>query len=271
MNYHIGRDGQQLGSFTKEQIIEGLAQGTLQGTDLAWSEGMDDWQPVSTLIAEATAVPPLPPTVASLPAKAPVFSGEPQKCGLATASMVLGILSFLLSCLTAIPAVICGHMALSKISRSGGSLAGGGMAVAGLVMGYICIVMLPVVAILAALAVPAFSSVQDKAHQAQSMNNVRQVMISLKSYAADNNGKYPPSLDELVKTGVVADQKTLDTLLDYPQFKGWTAEKGYEYSGGTDADPGNKVILMSRSHAQNGRRILGYNDGSVQVAIPPAN
>jgi dipeptidyl aminopeptidase/acylaminoacyl peptidase len=50
--------------------------------------------------------------------------------------MVMGILG-LCNGVTGIPAVICGHLGLSKIKRSGGRLGGGGMAVAGLILGYL--------------------------------------------------------------------------------------------------------------------------------------
>jgi hypothetical protein len=42
---------------------------------------------------------------------------------------------------TAIPAVICGHLARSKIRKSGGELAGKGIATAGLILGYIALVL----------------------------------------------------------------------------------------------------------------------------------
>jgi hypothetical protein len=57
---------------------------------------------------------------------------QPKTSALAIWSLVLGILS--LACFTiftAIPSVICGHKALSKIKLSNGTLAGQGLAVAG--------------------------------------------------------------------------------------------------------------------------------------------
>jgi hypothetical protein len=53
-------------------------------------------------------------------------------------SLILAILSFTCGWLfTAIPAVICGHIAWSKIRKSGGTLGGKNIAVAGLILGYI--------------------------------------------------------------------------------------------------------------------------------------
>jgi len=57
-------------------------------------------------------------------------------------SLVLAILSFFCGwLLTAIPAVICGHVARSKIRKSGGALRGEGIATAGLILGYIALVL----------------------------------------------------------------------------------------------------------------------------------
>jgi hypothetical protein len=52
------------------------------------------------------------------------------------------VLSFFCGWLfTAIPALICGHIARSKIRKSGGALGGKGIATAGLILGYIALVL----------------------------------------------------------------------------------------------------------------------------------
>jgi len=56
--------------------------------------------------------------------------------GLAVTSLILGIVSFMgCWCFTAIPGIICGHMAMSQIKR--GEAEGRGLAMAGLIIGYI--------------------------------------------------------------------------------------------------------------------------------------
>ncbi len=45
---HLNRDRQSLGQFTPEEVAEGLRSGRFQPTDLAWREGMETWQPLST-------------------------------------------------------------------------------------------------------------------------------------------------------------------------------------------------------------------------------
>jgi Domain of unknown function (DUF4190) len=68
----------------------------------------------------------------------PGYPSGPPQSGLAVAALVCGILGFFTAGLASIGAVICGHLAWSDTST--GRQAGHGMAVAGLVLGYIPIV-----------------------------------------------------------------------------------------------------------------------------------
>jgi hypothetical protein len=69
--------------------------------------------------------------------------------GMATAAMVLGLLEFVTMGMTAIPAIICGHVARNQIRRSGEQ--GDGMAVTGLVLGYGAVVFAVLVGFLVAV------------------------------------------------------------------------------------------------------------------------
>jgi Domain of unknown function (DUF4190) len=61
---------------------------------------------------------------------------------LAIWSLILAVVSFTCGWLfTAIPAVICGHIARAKIRKSGGALGGKAIATAGLTLGYIALVL----------------------------------------------------------------------------------------------------------------------------------
>jgi hypothetical protein len=66
----------------------------------------------------------------------PAVSGTGGTNPLAIASLVLGVPG-LCCCLTGIPAVICGHIALNQINQSGGVQEGRGFAIAGLILGYL--------------------------------------------------------------------------------------------------------------------------------------
>jgi hypothetical protein len=68
----------------------------------------------------------------------PGYASGPPQSGLAVAALVCGILGFFTAGLASIGAVICGHLAWKDTST--GREAGHGMAIAGLVLGYIPIV-----------------------------------------------------------------------------------------------------------------------------------
>jgi len=120
--------------------------------------------------------PPLP--------TAPVQS---KTSALAIWSLVLGILGmFCFSIFAAIPAVICGHTALSRIKRSGGMLEGNGLAIGGLVTGYLSIAMIPLIAMLVAIAIPNFVKARNTAMTAICVNNLRQIDGAKQTWARDN-------------------------------------------------------------------------------------
>ena len=85
------------------------------------------------------------------PAQPAPATAPPKTPGLAIASLVLGILGFFLLLLASIPAIITGHIALSRISKSKGTLSGTGIAIAGLVLGYLT--SLSSLVIIAAMAI----------------------------------------------------------------------------------------------------------------------
>jgi hypothetical protein len=56
---------------------------------------------------------------------------------MAVTSMVLGIISLLALILTSVPAIICGHIARRQIRNAEGREVEEGLALAGLILGYI--------------------------------------------------------------------------------------------------------------------------------------
>ena len=98
-----------------------------------------------------TVPPPLPPAPPPAP-DVSVAVARPTST-LAIASLVAGVLSWLLMPFVAgIVAVVCGHMARGEIRRGNGGLEGDGLAVAGLVLGWVNIVL----CVLTVLAVVLF-------------------------------------------------------------------------------------------------------------------
>ncbi len=94
--------------------------------------------------------PPITQPSAPYPPAAPMLPARPTSTT-AVVSLVAGLVSWvLLPFLAAIVAIIAGHMARSEIRRSNGALDGDGMAVAGLILGYLQIglAVLSIVAII---------------------------------------------------------------------------------------------------------------------------
>jgi hypothetical protein len=166
MQYHIGRNGQQFGQFTEEEIRQGLENGRFLTSDLAWRDGMGQWKPLIEVFGFAAAAALSAPMV-SQGGGMPMTGGYPHPAnyqnvgigvmpmsGMCVASMVLGIISLIsfLGCplvvFLGIPGVICGHMGLAEIRRSGNNMQGTGMAVAGLVMNYLAVVIAAVIFLL---------------------------------------------------------------------------------------------------------------------------
>jgi hypothetical protein len=122
----------------------------------------------------------------------PVPTGSPTQppktLALATWSLVLGILSLTcFSIFAAIPAVICGHRALRKIETSSGTLGGNGVAVGGLVTGYIGIVMaIFCIPLFAAIAIPNFVKARQVAMQNACINNLRVIEGAKQEWALEN-------------------------------------------------------------------------------------
>ncbi|MHC5039923.1 MAG: type II secretion system protein GspG [Planctomycetota bacterium] len=80
-----------------------------------------------------------------------------RTCDMAMFSLAAGILSyFFLPVIGAIGAIITGHMALREIHRSRGRLSGRGMAVGGLILGYVQVIGAIVLAFLAIMAFVLF-------------------------------------------------------------------------------------------------------------------
>lgn len=98
---------------------------------------------VGCAIALASTRPPAPVAAPSFPAGAygaPQWQGAPppggpSTNGFAIASLVLGILGF------SVLAIVFGHIGASQVKRSGGYQTGRGMAIAGLVLGYLWLLL----------------------------------------------------------------------------------------------------------------------------------
>ena len=253
LNFYVHHDGQQLGPFSLEELRAQSDAGSFQSTDLAWQEGTPDWQPLSAVLGLAGGTPPPIPVPGS-----PFPAAVPQTSGLAIASLVLGILSFFTAGLTGIAAVICGHLATGRIKRSNGRLVGRGIAIAGLVTGYLGFVLI-FLGILAGIALPVFNSIQVRGKAVKGLAQAKQIALGCKLYAGDHNGNYPETLDQLIPD-YVSDRRIFVCPLSADQ-----TSVGYKYYGGTEAYPASKVLLENKDAWKQHFHIVVHMDASGEI------
>jgi hypothetical protein len=128
--WYFGENGQQAGPVGDAEFSALIAAQRITPATLVWHDGMREWVPLSQVMATG-GMPGQPlPTMAGMM--------NPTTSGLAITSLVFGVAG-MVSCffVLGIPAVICGHMALNQIATSPVPMVGRGMAIAGLVCGYL--------------------------------------------------------------------------------------------------------------------------------------
>ncbi len=136
---------------------------------------------------------------------------DPQFTGAKAPASALAIAALLLSLLgLGIPAVICGHIALSKIKKSLGTLGGRGLALAGVILGYIGIVAS--VFIIAFVLIPTINGVSEKAGKASAMNSAYNLKSAISAYFTEYR-KYPAEKGGDENDVIFSDHKLMDILL----------------------------------------------------------
>ncbi|MDH4240422.1 MAG: DUF4190 domain-containing protein [Phycisphaerae bacterium] len=113
--------------------------------------------------------------------------------GMAIASLVLGICGILTCGLSAIIGLILGIVGLCAINKRAEQLKGKGLAIAGIVTSAIAIVLIPFMAIFMAIFIPSFDSARSQGMKIVSMNNAKQLCLTMALYCDENDGRFPPA------------------------------------------------------------------------------
>ncbi|MFT6182328.1 MAG: hypothetical protein ACJAQT_003918 [Akkermansiaceae bacterium] len=165
VEWFYGKEGQQYGPIDEATLRARISTAAVGPQDLIWREGMAAWTPLSQLSqfgvgsmapsspsqegsgeVDPNAPPPsnspYAPPVANLTGAYQPGPAMAVTNGLAIASMVCGILSLVFFCFCGgiffgVPAVICGHLGLNQLNNPENKQQGRGMAIAGLICGYI--------------------------------------------------------------------------------------------------------------------------------------
>lgn len=125
MNYHIARKGQQLGVFTADAVARKLATGDLDGTDLAWTEGMAEWQPIHSIAEISAAVAASPPPMAEERVSSGSFGSSdpfaPAFAGAELATPMQRLAASLLDGVVSLPALIPILIVFAQIEKADGA------------------------------------------------------------------------------------------------------------------------------------------------------
>jgi prepilin-type processing-associated H-X9-DG protein len=209
---------------------------------------------------------------------------SPRNSTLAIVSFIMGLLS--LTCVLwpflGLPAIICGIIALVKISGSNGSLKGKGYAITGIIIPAVITVLIPILAILAAIAFPALSQARNKALQVMCASNERQLTLALITYANDSSGQLPEEkwMDVIKEKGMIQDEKVFTCPDGMEQAASYVLNKNiknlnevknpvrtvliFEANSNIEGRGGPDDILFPHKHGMTEGGNIGFVDGHTE-------
>jgi hypothetical protein len=186
----VGADGKEYGPVSIEQLRQWIADGRVNAQTRVQAAGAAEWKAATEFPELGFASAAADSGPGSAPPTLPVGQAGGQQQGLAITSFVLGLLSLVcLGLLAGIPAIICGHVARGRARRAPGQCGGAGFALAGLIMGYVSILVTLI--ILPAMLLPALSQAKGKAQRINCSNNMKQIGLSFRTWAIDNEDNFP--------------------------------------------------------------------------------
>jgi competence protein ComGC len=176
---------------------------------------------------------------------------SPTLDGKAVLSLCLGILALVpLGIFAGIPAVVLGHLSRASVRGSGGKLKGSGLAAAGLTMGYLSVLMLPIV-IFTWMAIPRMFHGQIATNEASALNTLRSINEDAANYRVEHNA-YPPNLQELGSASLFP----LDNAVTISGL-----QNGYRFTYRPNSSGAGYVLRADPISLATGQRHF-YSDGS---------
>jgi len=189
-------------------------------------------------------------------------AGPVETSGKAIVSLISGLFFFVFP--FAILAIIFGHLSLSEIRKSAGRIKGDGIAIAGLVLGYAGIAAIPVILIVAAIAIPNLLRARMAANEASAVSGIRTLSTAELGYSVSHpNDGFTCSLSSLADAG----------LLSGPLTKGQQNGYAFELNGctpedGAAANRHYQVVAYPLREHQTGIRAFCSNE-SMLVKFDP--
>jgi hypothetical protein len=207
-------------------------------------------------------------------------AGAPQREPKAIASLVCGILGLtIFSILAGIPAIILGHTARKRIAESMGSLSGAGVALAGLIMGYLSLAVTAAV-LIALLGGPHRMQSWSAPNESSGAMSVRQIVIATETYFSMYPQRgYPERLSDLGGQGMEPSETNAGMLEE--MIAGGGPKDGYVFSYEARDEQGDgfredyfvradPVNARGRSYCTNSQGILRSEpEGACTLESPP--
>jgi len=190
-------------------------------------------------------------------APTPGLSGPAETSGKAVASLVFGL--FIFAFPLSILAIIFGHLSLSDIRKSAGRLKGEGIAIAGLVLGYLGVAGIPVILIVAAIAIPNLMRARMAANESSAVATVRTLAVAEVGYSSSHpEAGYTCTLSDLAGAGLI------DTRLASGQKSGYVFElSGCSASAQSVANVKYQVVAYPMTRNQTGTRAFCSDESGV--------
>jgi len=212
----------------------------------------------------------------------PCIPCESGKSGLAITSLVCGIISVTcLGIITGIPAIICGHIARSRIKKNPTTFSGAGMALAGLILGYISIVLTIVIPF---IVLPAITVGTPNPREIQLLSNAKQIHLATLIANRDRDLEGDKSLGFPADIGCRSAQQFIELLVkgdyigrvDLPYLH----LEEFEIGNVSAEDPGDTILVQSKPNDSRVRKVVVTKDGTSQIVrknapspgkVPPRN
>jgi type II secretory pathway pseudopilin PulG len=188
--------------------------------------------------------------------------------GKAIGSLVCGL--FFLLFPAAVGAVVLGHIARGEIRRSGGRLKGAKMALAGLILGYSGVVLVPLALILA-IAIPNMLNMRVAANEAVARGALKTLNTAVLTYEL-SYGKLPPNLKSLgPQAPGKSDSADAASLIDAELAAG--TKSGYKFTYEVISGTSNyKIKAVPLVPGKTGLRYMSVDrSGEVQFSYTPDN
>lgn len=181
-------------------------------------------------------------------------SAEGTTSGKAVASLICGILFFIFP--SALAAVILGHISLSEIRKSAGRLKGDTLAITGLVLGYMGILIIPVMLIVAAIAIPNLLRARLAANEASAVGALRTISIAEMTYSARYKNGFSPTLRALDGADAGAASCDFAELISGVLANGWRSGYVIRYvplsEDGSELDPQSQTTSPAQGCSEAG-------------------